>query len=34
MENVVKIVVDDTVIDGESDPLLIYEGDKKRAVSD
>jgi ATP-dependent Clp protease ATP-binding subunit ClpX len=34
MEHVVKIVVDDTVIDGESDPLLIYEGDKKRAASD
>jgi len=34
MENVVKIVVDDTVIDGESDPLLIYEADKQRVASD
>lgn len=34
MDNVVKVVVDDTVIDGESDPLVIYEGDKQRAVSD
>ncbi|MBS38797.1 MAG: ATP-dependent Clp protease ATP-binding subunit ClpX [Thiotrichales bacterium] len=34
MENVSKVVVDDTVIDGESDPLIIYEGDKQRAASD
>ena len=34
MENVVKVVVDDTVIDGEADPLVIYEGDRQRAVSD
>ena len=34
MENVVKVVVDDSVIDGESDPLIIYEGDKQRAASD
>ena len=34
MENVVKVVVDDTVIDGESDPLVIYEGDKQRVASD
>ncbi len=34
MESVVKIVVDDAVIDGESDPLIIYEGDKQRAASD
>ena len=34
MENVSKVVVDDTVIDGESDPLIIYEGDKQRVASD
>ena len=34
MENVVKVVVDDTVINGESDPLVIYEGDKQRVASD
>jgi len=34
MENVVKVVIDDSVIDGESEPLIIYEGDKQRAVSD
>ena len=34
MESVVKVVVDDTVIDGGSDPLVIYEGDKQRVASD
>ena len=33
MENVVKVVVDDTVIDGMSDPLVIYEGDKQQRVA-
>ena len=34
MENVSKVVVDETVIKAESEPLIIYEGDKQRAVSD
>jgi ATP-dependent Clp protease ATP-binding subunit ClpX len=34
MESVVKVVVDEAVIRGESDPLVIYEGDKQRAASD
>ena len=34
MENVVKVAVDEAVIKGESDPLVIYEGDRQRAVSD
>jgi ATP-dependent Clp protease ATP-binding subunit ClpX len=34
MENVAKVVIDETVISGESDPLVIYEGDRQRAVSD
>ena len=34
MENVVKVAVDEAVINGESDPLVIYEGDRQRAVSD
>jgi ATP-dependent Clp protease ATP-binding subunit ClpX len=34
MKNVTKVVVDETVIDGQAEPLVIYEGDKKRAASD
>ncbi len=34
MENVVKVVVDEAVILGESEPLFIYEGDRQRAASD
>lgn len=34
MENVEKVVIDDSVITEESDPLIIYEGDKKLAASD
>ena len=34
MENVAKVVVDETVINGESDPLVIYEGEKKLVGSD
>ena len=34
MDNVSKVVVDDAVIRGESDPLVIYDGEKQRAVSD
>ena len=34
MENVSKVVVDEAVIKAESDPLIIYEGDKQRAASD
>ena len=34
MEDVAKVVVDASVIDGESQPLLLYEGDKQRAVPD
>jgi ATP-dependent Clp protease ATP-binding subunit ClpX len=34
MENVSKVVVDEGVINGESDPLVIYEGEKKLVGSD
>jgi len=34
MENVAKVVVDESVIKGESEPLIIYEGDRQRAASD
>ena len=34
MDNVAKVVVDEAVIGGESEPLLIYEGEKQRAASD
>ena len=34
MENVVKVVVDESVISGASEPLLIYEGDRQRAVTE
>ena len=36
MENVAKVVVDESVIAGESEPLVLYEGDKdkKRVVSE
>ena len=34
MEDVAKVVVDESVIDGESAPLLMYEGDKQRAAPD
>ena len=34
MENVAKVVVDESTIEGESAPLLIYEGDKQRAAQD
>ena len=33
-DNVHKVVVDAGVITGESEPLIIFEGDKKRAASD
>lgn len=32
--NVAKVVVDDGVITGDSEPLIIFEGDKQRAASD
>jgi hypothetical protein len=34
MEHVSKVVVDESVIDGQSDPLVIYEGEKKLVGSD
>jgi len=34
MDNVEKVVVDEAVINGESEPLYIYGGDKQRAASD
>ena len=33
-DNVNKVVVDAGVITGDSEPLIIFEGDKKRAASD
>ena len=32
MDDVAKVVVDESVIEGKSDPLLIYEGDRQRAA--
>ena len=34
MDSVAKVVVDESVIGGDSAPLLIYEGDKQRAAPD
>jgi ATP-dependent Clp protease ATP-binding subunit ClpX len=34
MDNVVKVVIDEGVIKGESEPLIIYEGDRQRAALD
>lgn len=35
MENVAKVIVDETVIEGKSKPLILYKSiEKKRAVSD
>lgn len=34
MENVAKVVIDEAVIKGESEPLVMYRGDKQRAASD
>lgn len=34
MEDVSKVVIDETVIKGESKPILIYDNAEKRAVSD
>ena len=31
-DGVTKVVLDESVIDGESEPLTIYEGDKQRAA--
>ncbi|MCM2679268.1 ATP-dependent protease ATP-binding subunit ClpX [Echinimonas agarilytica] len=34
MDNVTKVVVDESVIKGESDPILIYESNDKQAASE
>ena len=34
MEDVAKVVVDEAAIQGESKPLVIYEGDKQAVASD
>jgi len=34
MENVAKVVIDETVISGESDPILIYENANQAAASE
>ena len=34
MERVGKVVIDEGVITGDSEPIFIYEGDKSRAASD
>lgn len=34
LDNVCKVVIDDKVIRGESDPMFIYENDKKVASSE
>ncbi len=33
-DNIAKVVVDEAVILGSSDPILVYESEKKRAVAD
>lgn len=33
MERVGKVVIDETLISGESDPIFIYEGDKRQRVA-
>ena len=33
-DGVAKVVVDDSIIEGESNPLLIYEGERQRAAPD
>ena len=33
-ENISKVVIDESVINGQSDPLLVYESELKRAVAD
>jgi ATP-dependent Clp protease ATP-binding subunit ClpX len=32
MENVSKVVIDEGVIDGTSEPILIYEAPEKKAA--
>lgn len=32
-ENLEKVVIDDSVIDGEGKPLMLYEGTEKRVAS-
>jgi ATP-dependent Clp protease ATP-binding subunit ClpX len=34
MERVAKVAIDDSVINGETQPLVIYEGEKQRVASD
>ena len=34
MENVSKVVIDETVIRGESKPILIYDSNEKKAASE
>ena len=34
MESVAKVVIDESVVKGESDPILIYEGTEKQAASE
>ncbi|MGY6275961.1 ATP-dependent Clp protease ATP-binding subunit ClpX [Methylomonas sp. MgM2] len=33
-DNIAKVVIDESVINGQSEPILVYESDLKRAVSD
>ena len=33
-DNIAKVVIDESVIAGQSEPLLVYESEMKRAVSD
>ena len=34
MENVCKVVIDESVIKGESKPILMYKNEEKKAVSE
>jgi ATP-dependent Clp protease ATP-binding subunit ClpX len=33
-DNIVKVVIDESVILGQSEPLLVYEAENKMAVSE
>jgi ATP-dependent Clp protease ATP-binding subunit ClpX len=33
-DNIAKVVVDESVILGQSEPLLVYETENKKAVSE
>jgi len=32
-DNVVKVVIDASIIDGDNDPILVYDGGEKKQIS-